>query len=260
MKFLRTCFYLMISLSGLAGQTQFSPPPLELVTVPTAGNLPKGSYNLELLLENSGGVLPELTVGLSDNFTIGLSFGIQNFIGAEKIELNKPTPEVMLKYRIFVENEHHPALLIGLDTQGRGDYHDEDDAQRYDQKAWGFYLVTSKNWNFLGDLGLHLGVAKNTWENEDGDDDFNLFFGLDKSLNRDFTLLAEYDAALNDNNDEYELDGLTFGRGRGYLNAGLRWGVTSNMKIELNLNNINLNNHNADYATREIKIIYSEYF
>ena len=36
--------------------------------------------------------------------------------------------------------------------------------------------------------------------------DLNIFFGIDKELNRSFSLLIEYDAALNDNDDKYELE------------------------------------------------------
>ena len=51
---------------------------------------------------------------------------------------------------------------------------------RYDQKAWGIYLVISKNYNLLGNLGFHGGLSKNSWENDyDNDGQTNLFFGLD---------------------------------------------------------------------------------
>ena len=102
-----------------------------------------------------------------------------------------------------------PALVYGLDTQGRGVFHKEDSISgmfdstrilnRYDQKAWGMYMVMSKNWNILGNLGLHAGISKSISENDDGDNDINYFFGFDKELNRSFSLLVEYDAALNDN-------------------------------------------------------------
>ena len=60
------------------------------------------------------------------------------------------------------------------------------------------YIVMSKNWSFLGNLGLHIGLSKNYWENEDGDNNIDVFFGIDKELNRSFSFLLEYDSALND--------------------------------------------------------------
>ena len=119
------------------------------------------------------------------------------------------------------------------------------------------YIVFSKNWNFLGNLGMHVGINKNLSENDDGDNDPNVFFGFDKELNRSFSFLVEYDAALND--DDHILHDITFGRGKGYLNAGIRWAISSNLMLEINLNDINQNTE-AEYTNREIKIMYSESF
>ena len=238
-------------------------PPLYLVSIPTAGTLPRGTYTIETLLSKNGGFTPKLSVGFTNNFSFGVSFGIQKLIGDEKIRYNKTTPEVQIKYRIYEESQSMPALVYGLETQGRGIYRevsDKGDAiNRYDQKAWGMYLVLSKNWSFLGNLGLHGGVCKSISENDDEDKDLNVFFGIDKELNRSFSLLIEYDAALNDNDNKYELDDITLGKDKGYLNAGLRWVIMPNVMMEINFNDINKKTE-ADYTRREIKIMYSESF
>ena len=243
-------------------------PPLNLVSIPTAGTLPRGSFTLESLLITDGGMVPRLSVGFTDNFSFGVSFGVQNLIGENKPSINKTTPEVQIKYRIFDESEKMPALVYGLDTQGRGNYtdtlitpRDTLTLNRYDQKAWGIYMVMSKNWNLLGNLGLHVGINKSLSENNDGDQDINFFFGIDKELNRSFSLLVEYDAALNDNLGEgdYALNDITFGKGKGYLNAGIRWAMSPNLMLEINFNDINQNT-NSEYTNREIKVMYSESF
>ena len=252
---------------GLA-QIEQPYPPLNLVTIPTAGTLPRGSFTLETLLITDGSMVPRLSVGFTDNFSFGVSFGVQNLIGGNKPSINKTTPEVQIKYRIFDESEKMPALVYGLDTQGRGNYTDtlitpKDTLtlNRYDQKAWGIYMVMSKNWNLLGNLGLHVGINKSLSENNDGDQDINFFFGIDKELNRSFSLLVEYDAALNDNLGEgdYALNDITFGKGKGYLNAGIRWAMNPNLMLEINFNDINQNT-NSEYTNREIKVMYSESF
>ena len=71
----------------------------------------------------------------------------------------------------------------------------------------------------------------------------------------------EYDAALNDNldQDDYPLKDITFGNGKGYLNGGIRWAISSNMMLEINFNDINQNT-DAEYTNREVKIMYSESF
>ena len=62
--------------------------------------------------------------------------------------------------------------------------------------------------------------------------------------------LRAYDHILHD---------ITFGRGKGYLNAGIRWAISSNLMLEINLNDINQNTE-AEYTNREVKIMYSESF
>tara|TARA_Y100001970_G_C14173291_1_gene825426 strand:- start:592 stop:1383 length:792 start_codon:yes stop_codon:yes gene_type:complete len=241
-------------------------PPINLVSIPTAGTLPRGSYTIETLLSKNGGFTPKISVGITNNFTFGVSFGIEKLIGDEKPATNKTTPELQIKYRVFEESESMPALIYGLDTQGRGNFIDtlfiEDSdsiaiVNRYEQKAWGMYLGFSKNWNLLGNFGLHGGICKSISENDDGDRDFNIFFGLDKEINRSFSLLLEYDAAINDN--EYQIHEISFGKGKGYLNAGLRWAISPNVMMEINFNDINKNT-DAEFTSREIKIMYSESF
>ena len=247
-------------------------PPLNLVNIPTAGTLPRGSFTFESLIIQEGGIVPRLCVGFTDNFSFGVSYGIHNLIGNSKPYINKTTPEVQIKYRVFDESEKMPAIVYGLDTQGRGVFHSSDTIlinnsdsirvlNRYDQKAWGMYMVLSKNWNVLGNLGLHIGINKNLSENNDGDNDYNLFFGIDKELNRTFSLLIEYDAGFNDNliQSSKNINNITFGKGKGYLNAGIRWAINQNLMLEINLNDINQNT-NAEYTNREIKVIYSETF
>ena len=263
-------FLIILTILGNLGWSQIEQPypPLNLVSIPTAGTLPRGSFTLESLLITDGGMVPRLSVGFTDNFSFGVSFGIQNLIGGNKPSINKTTPEVQIKYRIFDESEKMPALVYGLDTQGRGNYtdtlitpRDTLTLNRYDQKAWGMYMVMSKNWNFLGNLGLHAGISKSLSENDDGDKDFNVFFGIDKELNRSFSLLIEIDAALNDNltDGDYALNDITFGKGKGYLNAGIRWAISPNLMLEINFNDINQNTE-AEYTNREIKVMYSESF
>ena len=111
----------------------------------------------------------------------------------------------------------------------------------------------------MGNFGLHLGINK-TLESEDGDDDLNILFGIDKELNRDFSLMFEYDAMLNDNKGEYDYQDLSFGKGLGYLNAGLRWAISENLLLELNFNDIRRNQNISETAHREFKILYSKKF
>ena len=265
----------------LFGQSAQPFPPLELVTIPTAGTLPKGSYTLETLLMKDGGLQPKLLIGMSENFSIGLSYGVQDFISEKKPSINKPMPEIQIKYRLYTETTSMPAIVVGLDTQGKGRFISREniqgmsDFQRYEQKAWGIYIVASKNWIFLGNLGLHVGVNKNSWESDPyqtnrvknifKDQDINLFLGIDKEINRSFSILLEYDSAINDY--EPSIGYSLFGKGKGYLNAGLKWSLSDNVMLEIDFNDISKNYINNDlmygqkeYLNRELKIIYFEQF
>ena len=259
----KNIIFILISL--IYTQSEQPYPPLDLVTIPTAGTLPRGSYTYETVLSKNGTFMPKLSIGLTHNLTIGISYGIQELIGNEDPIYN-PQPGFSVKYRAYEENSKIPAIVIGLNTQGKGIYQSTSiptEIARYEQKAHGFYVAASRNWKLLGNLGLHMGLSKNIWESSgdpNDDDDINLFFGIDKEINRSFSFLIEYDAALNDNEDEYDPEDITIGRGKGFLNAGIRWTVVPNVMIEINFNDIRKNMDGAEYTNREIKFMYSESF
>tara|TARA_Y100000590_G_scaffold466316_1_gene641262 strand:- start:445 stop:1224 length:780 start_codon:yes stop_codon:yes gene_type:complete len=255
---------IFIFISFVFSQSEQPYPPLDLVSVPTAGTLPRGSYTYETYLSKNGAVMPRLAIGLTESLTFGVSHGIHNLIGDDKPIYN-PQPGFQIKYRIFDESQSFPAMVIGLDTQGKGKFSESDidnDIARYERKAVGFYLITSKNWNVLGNMGFHFGLSKNLWEKSgdpEDDGDVNLYFGVDKEINRSFSLIVEFDAGLNDNEDEYNVSDLSAGKGKGFLNAGIRWAVSRNLMVEINFNDIRKNT-DAEYTNRELKVMYSASF
>ena len=95
---IRLGILLMVSL--MFAQSEQPYPPLELVSIPTAGTLPKGSYTYETILTKNGGVTPKLAVGLTENLTFGFAYGIHNLIGYQKPEYN-PQPGFIIKYLTF---------------------------------------------------------------------------------------------------------------------------------------------------------------
>ena len=252
-------------------QSTWKYQPLDLVSIPTAGTLPKGHYSLENTFMDGGGIVPKFSIGITDNFTMGFSFGMHNFVGTGDIIRNKDYPEIQIKYRIFDETDKIPAMVLGIDTQGRGMYHEfytklddsgapiSKDLNRYDQKAFGLYFAISRNFEALGNFGIHAGINKNFTEGDDKDEDVNLFFGFDKALNRSFSLFAEYNFARDDDgfNDDQEL----IDRDKnGYLNAGIRWSITSNFMLEINVNDILKNDEIKDSHNRQLKVVYFETF
>jgi len=268
---------LIIFLSLLLSQSEQPYPPITLVSIPTAGTMPKGYFSFENIFLNQGSIVPKFTIGITDNFMLGMSFGISNFIGNGDMQKFRSYPEVQIKYRLFDETDKIPAIVLGIDTQGRGEFtenvcriDDEEDPEnctetilnRYDQKSYGFYVALSRNFSALGNLGFHFGLNKNLSENDDDDDDINIFFGFDKEINRSFSLYGEYNFARDDDyyTGDESIEDILDRKGKGYLNAGLRWSASNNLMIEMNLNDISKNNKVYNSVNRELKIIYFESF
>ena len=250
-------FSIIISILSTFGIAQTYPPPTNLVSVPSAGTLVRGSYAMQMRVQKNGGLTSSLSVGITDRFQFGLSFGSANLIGDDSLEWY-PRPEANLKYRLIDETTSMPGLSIGLDTQGQGQFNEADTLMRYDVKAMGIYAAASKNWvTPLGNLGLHMGTNYNFTEVNDGDKDINYFFGFDIEFNPELSILLEYNAALNENDMTAKTMSISKG---GYLNAAIRWTFVERLHIEMDFNNLLFDNDKVDYFNRELKITYIEYF
>ena len=212
-------FSIIISILSTFGIAQTYPPPTTLVSIPSAGTLVRGSYAMQMRVQKNGGLTSSLSVGITDRFQFGLSFGSANLIGDDSLEWY-PRPEANLKYRLIDETTSMPGLSLGLDTQGQGQFNEADTLMRYDVKAMGIYAAASKNWvTPLGNLGLHMGTNYNFTEVNDGDKDINYFFGFDMEFNPELSILLEYNAALNENDMTAKTMSISKG---GYLNAAIR--------------------------------------
>lgn len=245
---------ILLIVGNLTAQDQpVYPQPIDLITIPTAGIIPRGAYSVNVRLSQNGGLMTGISAGISSRFMFGISYGGSQIIGDQKIIWNAQ-PGVEIKYRFSEENTKLPAVLLGFNSQGFGTFIDS--TKRYETKAKGFYVVASKNYHFLGNLGIHAGVNYNPIEDGDGDKDPSFFIGLDKDINPEISLVVEYDAALNDN----ETNEISLGKGTGYLNAGIRWTLVQHFHFELDFNNILLNRKSIDYLTRELKITFVEFF
>ena len=236
---------------------QSYPPPSSLITLPTAGTLQRGSFALEMRIQKFGGLTSSISVGLTDRFQLGISYGSANLIGDDSL-IWYPKPETNLKYLLIDESETSPGISLGIDTQGLGKFNSDDSLMRYDTKALGLFAVASKNWvTPLGNLGWHFGSNYNFVETNDDDKDVNFFMGFDIEFNPELSMMFEYNAALNENNMTSK--NIAISRG-GYLNAGVRWTFVERLHIEIDFNNLMFDKKKVDYFNREIKITYIEYF
>jgi hypothetical protein len=220
-----------------------------LIDMPTAGALDRGSFAVNLRLFGNGGLLGDVAVGITPRFMLGLSYGGENIIGVGDINWN-PRPGIQARMRIIDESYVTPAITLGFDSQGYGAH--VDSLNRYINKSRGFFVVASKNYAILHNLGFHGGLNYSL-ETDDDDKDLNFFLGADLSFNREIRFMLEYDFARNDNENDFR-----FGAGDGYLNAGAQWAFSDRFFLQFSLKNLFENGPNG--ITREIKIGYLEYF
>ena len=61
-------FILTIAVLSFIVHGQDYPPPTDLITVPTAGTLTRGSFSMDMRIQDEGGLITGLSVGLTDRF------------------------------------------------------------------------------------------------------------------------------------------------------------------------------------------------
>ena len=231
-------------------------PSCRLVNAPTAGSLPSRSYFLETYLFERGSVGQRIGFGLTNLVDIGISFSGSNIIGSDRVDW-QPHVGAQVHIRIVEESFKNPALSFGFDSQGEGSYISGENLNRFRTKSKGFYLVMSRNYSMLGNLGLHGGVNYSL-EDDDGDKDPSFWIGLDKNIGDLIELCCEYDFATNDNENE------NITSDRGYLNGAVKLNLGDAFILEFDLRNI-LRNAKKDFTgytekrpepSRELRIYY----
>ena len=218
-----------------------------LIDLPTAGILEKGFVGISMDFMPAGVLVSKIEVGVWNGFSFGISYGGSNIIGSGKVNMYK-LPGVNLRARIVDETITLPAFTIGFDSQGKG-YFDRN-LNRYQIKSPGFFVAASKNFQFLGYLTLH-GVINYSLERDDDDKDLNLGIGFEKTIGERFSIVGEYDFAINDNT------GKSLGSGNGFLNVGARWSVGDGLTLGLNLRDL-LDNKKISTAAAD-RGIFVEY-
>ena len=225
---------------------------ISLVASPTAGIIPHGAYAFRGSLGPNSGLLFGARVGFRDRLMVGVSYGVQEFIGRGDVRAND-IPGFQLRLRLVEEKMQGPAIAVGIDTQGEDGY--IEDWERYERKSRGFYIVFSKNYRLIRDFSLHGGV---NWSLEDDDEDgIDLFAGLAFEVAPGFVILGDYTAALNDDDKDVETS-LT--RGRGYLDAGVRFDYGENLRLKVLFRDLTGNYIPENGVARTVEIFWLDWF
>jgi len=225
------CIFYSISFSQGSAGDEAEYEYRYLIDMPTAGMLHKGFVGVTSDILPNGVLLAAIEAGVFENVSFGISFGGSNFIGSGNVDWYK-WPGINIKLRILDEAVLLPAITLGFDTQGKGEYFDS--LGRYTIKSPGLFAAVRKNFDFIGYLSLH-GSVNYSLEGDDGDNFVNLKVGAEKTLGSNFSLIIEYDFAFNDNNSP------GFGEDKGYLNIGLRWTVSDGFTLGFDLRDLRSN-------------------
>lgn len=212
-----------------------------LVDLPTTGVLKSGDLGITFSALPFGVLMSKVELAIFKNFSFGISYCATNFIGTGKPSWHK-YPGFNLRVRIFREVKTFPSITLGFDTQGKGKFIDSLD--RYEIKSPGAFLGVSKNYKFLGYLSLY-GVVNYSFEKDDGDENINFGFGIEKTIGSSLSIVTEYDMAINDNSRN------SVGKGKGYLNMGLRWAASYGLTIGVDLRNILGNKKLREFKTAD---------
>lgn len=113
--------------------------PVRLMDAPTANISEYGDYALSFRFYSNGGVLSRLSFGVLNRVNVGFSWDIEELVGSDDVDLNKPT--LNLKVRFWDGDFIFPALAFGYDGQG---YFFDEDLDNYLQREKGVYLVATQ--------------------------------------------------------------------------------------------------------------------
>lgn len=235
-------------------------PPRWLVDMPTAGTLPRASFDVAIRLYPNGGAIGMIDIGLSSRMHLGISYGGEGVISNQSADWN-PDINFTVKFRFIDELEYFPAITGGFCSQGFGVYNDN--MKRYTYKSRGFYAVASQSFYFYTwTSGWHLGANYSLEGDVDNDESINVFGGFDATFQYNLAFVIEYDAALNDNKSTLPSGAPNDfgGKGRGYLNTAIKWLFTDNLELEFILKDLLTNRKESSTFTREIRITYIENF
>lgn len=221
-----------------------------LIDIPTAGILQQGEAEISAKIYKNNGLLLGTRVGLFPRFMFGVNYGAEEVVGNEDPQWHDRV-EFNAKVRLLDENNQLPAIAIGYDSQGHGDYTNG----RYDIKSKGVYLTASKNFFLLGNLGVHGGMNYSL-ETDDKDDEPNLFFGFDKTIGDMVVLLAEYDTGWNDNagSEDHIVNG------RGFFNASVDLHFTEGLILKITFYDLMLNLEETEGCDRSMTLLYNMTF
>jgi hypothetical protein len=204
---------------------------------PVPISLAHAEYYVSARLWGEGGAMMRFGVGLFDRVTLGMSYGGNHIIGAQKPKFfDRYRPEFQARLAILLEQGYVPNVMLGFESQG----YDDCIQQEYQVREKGGYLCVGKT---VDAIRTHCQLGLNYWKGLDG------FIALNALLPGNVELIAEYDPAFND----------TTTLKRGFLNFGIGWTFAERIRMVLGLRDV-LGTVEGNGLNRTLEISLNEHF
>jgi|YelNatPaOPRAMG01_1025707.scaffolds.fasta_scaffold00039_71 hypothetical protein len=199
-----------------------------LIDNPSPYCLGHGEYLIGFRLQGNNGIMSNFGIGLFDKLNLGISYSGDSILGKGKPTFPKKRgPEFQIRLKIIGEETFiFPDIILGFDTQGFGSY---DSVKGYSVPEKFFYLLLSKTID-LTNTNISGGV--NYCEK------VNFFLSINQMLPNDFNLILEYSSSFH--KEERAL------KNYGFLNAGLAWNFSEQVRFLFALREIIKNHKDND--------------
>jgi hypothetical protein len=195
--------------------------------MPTAGVIPKNQFRFTGQFFSGGGLLAEINYSPLKNLMVGTSFSGSGLVGTGDIVFQK-YPAIFLRFRLFDETKDTPALCLGFESQGHGEY--IEDYDRFTYLSPGFYLSISKAFKWYpGNIAWHGGLCYSL-EPASIDRSLNAYVGFEQSIGSVVSINSELNLNLDENDLVFEKTGL--------LCISLRVAITDGLTAEFQLRDL----------------------
>lgn len=219
-------------------------PRLSIVDMPTARILPQRAYRVSGLLMQESGLLAQATYGLAKNVNLGFSYSSMPLFGEGDPSL-QPLLLFEIRARLFSETKNRPAIAIGVNTQGIGQW---TDVRRFEYNAPGIYACASKNINWeAGILSLHGGINYPIMPTAFSQTP-SAFLGIEQSVYSNVTISAEYAGTWNEDPQ--------FMNDNGLLNCAVKYSPFKGVNVYLQARDLLESRANAQGFLRYAGIEY----
>lgn len=193
-----------------------------IVDMPTAGVIAKGKIAAYIHAFENGGIMTEAGYGIFKNINIGTSYSATGVIGSAG-PVAQGLPGLHIRARVLDEAIYYPAILLGIQTQGRGVF--LKDRKSFQTPSPGAFIALSKNFTWqYGTLAIH-GGGNYSFEGNTENRKISFYAGAEQSITNNIAITLEYNALLQEKSD-------------GLLNSALRWSFAPGLTAELQLRNL----------------------